>query len=186
MTQQRMTAEQVKALLARPRKRDQGHGDKAKPIYIPTNAHITRQGDTIRLVIPPPVSANSYWRNRVVHAPGRKPMSITYLSAQAKAYKAVVKRMGQYCEPFRGPVRVTARVFFPRRGADLGNAEKITSDSLQGIAFLDDKQIEEHHWYRGIDRDNPRIELEIVSLGKVTGLLFGEMEAPKAKRKGKA
>lgn len=178
-TQIKATVDEVRAMTAKPRKRDQGHGDKLKPIYVPYNAHATRDGDVIRLILPSPVSANSYWRSRVVEAAGRKPMAITYLSAQAKAYKAIVSKIGEHCEPFRGPVRLTARVFRPRRIGDLGNAEKVTSDALAGVAFVDDAQIVEHHWYQDLDRDNPRIEVEIVSLGKVDGILFDEPDEPK-------
>lgn len=151
-------------MAAKPRKRDQGHGDKLKPIHIPANAHATREGNTIRLVLPSPVSANSYWRSRVVQVPGREPMSITYLSAQAKAYKKAVKTICQGCEPFRGPVRVTARVFRARRAGDLGNFEKVTSDALEGVAFISDSQIAEHHWYLDDDKDNPRVEITIAAI----------------------
>ncbi|MDE2104093.1 MAG: RusA family crossover junction endodeoxyribonuclease [Patescibacteria group bacterium] len=181
-TQQKATVEEVREMTAKPPKRDQGHGDKFKPIRIPANAQATRDGDTIKLVLPVPVSANSYWRSRVVQAAGRKPMAVTYLSAQAKAYKALVKKIGEHCEPFRGPVRLTARVFRARRAGDLGNAEKVTSDALAGVAFIDDAQIVEHHWYQDLDRDNPRVEIEVVALEQVEGLLFDA--APGARRKG--
>lgn len=185
-TQRNATVEEVKAMAAKPRKRDQGHGDKEKPIYVPWNAHATREGDVIRLVLPSPVSANSYWRSRVVNAPGREAMAITYLSAQAKAYKAVVKKIGELCRPFRGPVRLTARVFRARRAGDLSNAIKVTEDSLIGIAIEDDAQVVEHHWHLDLDRSNPRIEIEIASLGAVAGLLFGEPDdGPATKRKAR-
>lgn len=165
-TQQKATVEEVREMAAKPRKREQAHRDKLKPIRVPSNAHATRDGDTIKLVLPVPVSANSYWRSRVVQGAGRKAMAITYLSAQAKAYKAVVKTIGADCEPFRGPVRLTARVYRARRAGDLSNAIKVTEDSLIGIAIEDDAQVVEHHWHQDIDRQNPRIEIEIVSLDK--------------------
>lgn len=166
-TQQKATVEEVREMAKKTRKRDQGHGEKLKPIRIPANAHATRDGEVIKLVLPVPVSANSYWRSRVVQATGRNPMAVVYLSAQAKAYKAVVKKIGANCEPLRGPVRLTARVFRARRAGDLGNAEKVTSDALAGVAFIDDAQIVEHHWYQDLDRDNPRVEIEVVAMETV-------------------
>lgn len=141
--------------------------DKEKPIVIPSGAHVTRDGDTIRMVLPYPPSVNDTRRNRVVMRNGKSPLAITYPSPIAKAYRAVVAKMGERCRPLRSCVRVTAKVFRPRRSGDLGNRGKLLFDCLEGIAFENDDQIVEEHWYRGDDAANPRIELEIVSLEKV-------------------
>lgn len=168
----RMSVDEVKALTGKPKKRDQGHGDKAKPIYLPPNAHATRDGGTIKLVLPLGPSSNSYWRTRVVQTSGRKPVAVTYLSADAKAYKAIVKKIGERCEPFRGPVTITAVVYRERRAGDLTNRCKCLEDSLEGIAYENDRQIVQACYRLMDDKHNPRVEIEIVSLGKVEGLLF--------------
>lgn len=56
---------------------------------------------------------------------------------------------------------MTAKVYRPRRVGDLMNREKVLSDALQGIAFHDDKQIVEAHFYQHDDKDNPRVEVEV-------------------------
>ncbi len=44
---------------------------------------------------------------------------------------------------------------------DLDNVEKIICDALQGLAYLDDKQIVEVHSFKAFS-DTPRVEIEIV------------------------
>lgn len=194
MTTPQLTPEQNEALRkqlasgADPKKigRKKSHRDQEKPIRIPSGACATRIGNTIKLVLPPAISANSYWRVRVI--PGSKPRAVTYLSAEAKAYKEAVAKIGESCEPFKGPVKMTARVFRERRAGDLGNFEKVTSDALQGIAFNDDCQVIESHWYLDHDKHNPRIEIEVVAVGYGQGWLMveGVIEEKQAKKGRKA
>ena len=152
-------------------KAKRSHRDRAKSLHIPKGAHATRDGDAIRLVLPYPPSANSYWR----HAKG-----VTYLSREAKDYRKVVALIGANCRPLRGPIRLTAYVYRPRRIGDLGNCEKVLSDALQGIAFEDDAQVVEQHLYRHDDKANPRAEVLVESLGPVNETLFDK--GPKRKR----
>jgi crossover junction endodeoxyribonuclease RusA len=95
-----------------------------------------------------PVSSNRYWR----HAGGR-----TYVSAEGKAFKLAVAMVlrPHFKEPVSGPIKVTYWLH-PRMNKDgsaselrldIFNAEKVTSDALNGIAWLDDKQIVEGHVY---------------------------------------
>lgn len=112
----------------------------------------------IVLTLPYAVSANVYWRTAA-----RGGRAMTYLSAAAKQYRADVSRI---CaahgidQPLSGRLSMHLRLF-PHRpldwkkrqrkiGAlwadtvqcvDLGNAEKVLSDALQGIAFEDDKML---------------------------------------------
>lgn len=168
--------------------RKKSHRDQEKPIRIPTGACASRVGNTIKLILPPMVSTNDYWRSRVIQGRGGKPQSITYLSAQAKAYKAAVRKIGEGCQPFKGPVHLTARVFRARRAGDLSNAIKVTEDSLIGVAIEDDSQVVEHHWYLDLDRNNPRIEIEVVAVGYGQGWLMveGVIEEKQAKKGRKA
>lgn len=109
----------------------------------------------ITITLPPPVSANVYWRTRVV-----KNVAMTYVSAEAKAFKQEVGWMlkaAGIIKPFPGRVAVKL-VLYPHRpldwqkrvqklGAawddgvrsiDLDNAIKVTLDAMKGIAFEDD------------------------------------------------
>lgn len=106
------------------------------------------------LTLPYPPSGNRYWR----HAKGR-----TYLSAEARAYRAAVARVAPTL-PLDGPVSVTLTVYRPRKAGDLDNTFKVLLDALNGLAWHDDSQIEELHGYRHDDKDAPRVEVEVKRL----------------------
>lgn len=142
-------------------------------------AHVSGR---ICLTLPYPVSANRYWRpvsmgHRNVMVPTK----------EAKAYREEVAwraRLAGLTEPLTGRVLLTLRLYPHRpqdwqrrqrldpetwdddvRCIDLGNAEKVLSDALNGIAWVDDKQ------HRRIvkDRCEPddqgaRVEVEIEPL----------------------
>lgn len=96
----------------------------------------------MRLILPYPVSANRYWRiwrNKAVR------------SAEATAYKSVVRRIAQEAGvvPSEGSVAVCLRLI-PKANKDgsvnktvidLDNALKVTLDALQGIAYHNDRQV---------------------------------------------
>ena len=48
-----------------------------------------------------------------------------------------------------------------RRRRDNDNITKTIKDALNGIAYVDDSQVAEEHFYRSIDRDAPRVEIVI-------------------------
>ena len=116
--------------------------------------------NTITLVLPYPISANRYWATRTVTPKGGKPMAMTYVTPEAKAFKADVTlaawRAGVRA-PLAGRVRLELWLYPHRpqdwqkrlrqlganwddgvRAVDLDNANKITLDALKGIAFEDD------------------------------------------------
>ncbi|HEX5750033.1 MAG TPA: RusA family crossover junction endodeoxyribonuclease [Archangium sp.] len=109
---------------------------------------------SIRLTLPYPPSANTYWKP----APGRGLVP----SDEARRYKAAVELIARRegVLPLTGPVRVTLRVYRPRRVGDLDNTRKVLLDALQGWGFLDDGQVSEDHGYR-LDDDpkHPRVEV---------------------------
>jgi crossover junction endodeoxyribonuclease RusA len=113
---------------------------------------------TYRFTLPYPPSANSIWRNVVIKGQAR-----TYLSTEARTYKlnAAKVALAAGCTPLDGDISMTLKVYRPRKVGDLGNREKILSDSLNGIAYHDDKQITEIHLYRFDDKSNARVEVEI-------------------------
>lgn len=111
---------------------------------------------TIILVLPYPISANRYWR------PVKLAKHITIVpTKEAKEYKATVQaavRAAGVTKPIEGRYQLDIRLY-PNRpldwqkrqrklGAawddsvmciDLGNAEKVLSDALNGCAIVDDK-----------------------------------------------
>ena len=111
----------------------------------------------IELILPYPPSANRYWRTAIVCNRVQ-----TYPSADAKTYKAEVKTIAMLSgirAPLTGRIALHVQLYPQRpqdwarrarrdpltwdddvRCIDLGNAEKVLSDALNGVAWLDDKQ----------------------------------------------
>lgn len=129
----------------------------------------------LTVTLPWPVSANVYWRTRVV-----KGVAMTYVSAEAKAFKADVSRLMRAAgctSPMPGRVAVALTLYPHRpqdwqkrqrklgvawddgvRSIDLDNAIKVTLDALKGIAIEDDV------WVRRIlaERAEPDGEARLV------------------------
>lgn len=123
------------------------------------------------LTLPYPISANRYWASRVISPKaGGRPQAMTYVTPDARAYKDRVAWMVKAAglrKPIEGRVAVQIRLYphrpldWERRqrklGAawddtvqciDLGNAEKVLSDALKGVAFGDDRWIRDIHLQR--------------------------------------
>jgi crossover junction endodeoxyribonuclease RusA len=129
----------------------------------------------LTVTLPWPVSANVYWRTRVV-----KGVAMTYVSAEAKAFKSDVTRLlrAAGCKaPLAGRVAVALTLYPHRpqdwqkrqrklgaawddgvRSIDLDNAIKVTLDAMKGVAFEDDV------WVRRIlaERAEPDGEARLV------------------------
>ena len=151
----------------------------------------------IRLTLPYPVSSNRYWRTRVM-GKGPRAHVQTYVSAEGNAYREEVAwraRLAGVREPIVGRVALTVRLF-PHRPLDwqkrqrkdpegwddtvqcidLGNCEKVLSDALNGVAWVDDKQ----HRRIVLERCEPdeggaRVEIEIepMAVASAQPALFG-------------
>lgn len=114
----------------------------------------------LTVTLPYPVSANRYWRTRVIKPKTGAAIVSTYVSAEAKEFKADVQRIVRAAgvrEPMTGRVAI-AYTLFPNRPQDfrtrmrklgdawhdtvqcidLDNAQKVLLDALKGIAFEDD------------------------------------------------
>ncbi|WP_323141301.1 RusA family crossover junction endodeoxyribonuclease [Massilia phyllosphaerae] len=135
----------------------------------------------IRLTLPYPISANRYWATRVIPGKGpRKAQAMTYVTPEAKAYKAEVQRLAMaagWHAPIIGRYAMHIQLY-PHRpvdwktrqrkfGAawddtvqciDLGNSEKVLSDALKDVVMPDDK------WGRRIllERMEPDGEARVV------------------------
>lgn len=68
-------------------------------------------------------------------------------------------------EPMNCPLTIEIKLYFKRGGKhDIDNFGKILLDSLTGIVWVDDSQIEQMIVSKFIDKSNPRIEIDITSL----------------------
>lgn len=135
----------------------------------------------IRLTLPIPPSANVYWRHAAIRGQAR-----VFLSAAAKAYRedAAWRARLSGVQPIEGRVALTVRLY-PHRPKDwqkrqrkdpetwddsvqcidLGNCEKVLSDALNGVAWVDDKL----HRRIVLERMEPddggaRVEVEIEAI----------------------
>lgn len=115
---------------------------------------------TLNFTLPMPPSSNRYWRT--VASNGR---AMTFVSEEAKRYKRQVARLIGLPALIQSSIAVTLRVFRPQRSGDLDNKLKVLFDSLQGVVYADDSQIVEIHAYRFEDKTNPRVEVEVRTLG---------------------
>lgn len=136
---------------------------------------------SITLTLPYPISANRYWATRTVKVKATgKAMAMTYVTPEAKAFKAEVEQLARAAgvsKPITGRVQLEIKLY-PHRpldwqkrmrqaGAawddsvqciDLGNAEKVLSDALKDVVMDDDK------WIRRIvsERMEPDGEARVV------------------------
>lgn len=142
--------------------------------------------NSITLTLPYPISANRYWATRVVTPKGGRPMAMTYVTPEAKAFKASVEllaRAAGIVAPITGRVRIDIKLF-PKRpldwqtrmrkfGAgwddtvmciDLDNARKVLYDSLKGVVMEDDKWVREETGKRMEPDGVPRVEVTITAM----------------------
>lgn len=112
----------------------------------------------MKLVLPLPPSANAYWRFVTINGSAR-----VLVSREAREYRKRVAGHALFADskPLVGPVAFTARVFRKQRRGDLKNFEKVMCDALEGVAYVNDSQIVESHFYLDDDKHNPRVEVEV-------------------------
>ena len=88
-------------------------------------------------------------------------------SAKALTYGQAFKlqAQNQKQEILSGDVVVTIRIWYASRRPDLD--ESLILDLLQDITYANDRQVKEKHIYwMGVDKDNPRCEIEVRSLAQ--------------------
>lgn len=115
------------------------------------------------LVLPYPISANRYWASRVIRVKAtRKWMAMTYVTPEAQEYKDQVAKIAIAAgvRPLECRVNFSLALYPERpqdwakraqrnpdtwddsvRCMDVLNADKVLCDALNGVAWLDDKQI---------------------------------------------
>jgi len=110
----------------------------------------------IALDLPMPPSANRYWRHtsRGVYRSSEAVAYIELLQWQAKEWDI---------EPLTGRVKFEAW-YSIRKNRDLDNCGKVLRDALQGIAYINDNQIDEIHERRKPFKDGGSVRVEITQL----------------------
>lgn len=91
-----------------------------------------------------------------------------YLSAKGKALKEDYQwqaKIQWQCEPLQCPISVVINTYHDNhRKNDWDNFHKLSMDALTGICYEDDSQIEQAIVTKHYDKENPRIEIEILTI----------------------
>lgn len=95
-----------------------------------------------RLVLPYPPSMNRMW---ATHVPKGWTRAVTYLTPEAKAYKSEVGWLAKaagFRTPTTRPIALKLTLV-PKNGVvmDLSNCLKVAEDALQGVAYVNDRQV---------------------------------------------
>jgi len=110
-----------------------------------------------------PLSTNNIYRSV---CRGRFPT--VYMSPQGKALKESYQwqaKMLHKGKPLEGDLEISIVIFQKtKRKTDWDNFNKIVMDSLSGIVWVDDSQIQVAHVEKAYDKENPRIELTIKNI----------------------
>lgn len=107
----------------------------------------------VQIIFGEPASkANS---RRVVRIAGQ---SRLIKSSKALIYSERFRKQVRPIDPLiETDVRVTIIIFYASRRPDLD--ESLILDLLQGVIYVNDRQVKEKHIYWGLDKDNPRAEI---------------------------
>lgn len=103
-----------------------------------------------------PLSTNQLYANggygrRILSPKGR-------VNKEAMAWEAMAQRRG---EPLTGPIAVHVFLWWPdRRGRDVDNIKALL-DAMNGVLWVDDKQIVFLLVEKGVDAARPRCELDV-------------------------
>ena len=114
----------------------------------------------VRLPLCP--SVNKYWRSIVVGGSVRVLLSRAGRKYKDDAQWQMVAQGINRQAMIEGPCVVNATVYFPNKRGDLDNRIKPTLDVIQGWCIPNDKNILALTFARDVDKDNPRIELEVL------------------------
>ena len=85
-------------------------------------------------------------------------------SQKALDYNEMFQKQCPKLSPLiEGDVSVTITIYYASRRPDLD--ESVILDAMQGLVYLNDRQVKEKHIFWGLDKTNPRAEI-IVELLK--------------------
>lgn len=95
-------------------------------------------------------------------------MSRIIKSAKALNYVELFKAQAKpMLEPFASDVAVTMHIHYASRRPDLD--ESLILDLLQGVMYLNDRQVKEKHIYWHLDKENPRTVIEVKKIPRPQG-----------------
>lgn len=74
-----------------------------------------------------------------------------------------------------GDIRMHITIYYASRRPDLD--ESLILDLLQGLVYINDRQVKERHTYWGLDPDNPRAEIVIEQIKKMPAVKRAKKES---------
>lgn len=86
------------------------------------------------------------------------------VSAEARAYRSQVWLMNKGNKLLAGDVHVTINVYRPRKAGDLNNRLDVLFDALEGVAYVDDKQIVSIRALRFDLKENPGVDVWVEAM----------------------
>lgn len=116
-----------------------------------------------RFTMPEPPSANRWWRTTTKKTK-KGFRTITYLSEEARDYKASIARVGSSML-LDGPISVSIDWFRGMASGDLDKRIGVVLDAMQGVFYSNDKQIVELHARRFDDPGNARLVVTVSEAG---------------------
>lgn len=111
---------------------------------------------------PAPLSTNNIYKI------ASKPFPRVYMSKEGKelkeSYQGQIKAFWGH-GIISGTVALYIKVYYgDKRKHDIDNGNKLLFDSLTGIVFKDDSQIEQLGITKYYDKEDPRVEIEVLDL----------------------
>ncbi len=84
-------------------------------------------------------------------------------SQKALDYNTSFQQQCPRCSPLiEGDVSVTMTIYYGSRRPDLD--ESVILDAMQGLVYLNDRQVKEKHIFWGLDKERPRAEIIVEQL----------------------
>ena len=129
----------------------------------PASPARTAGAEPLALTVPLPPSDNDHWRPVVRYMRGQ-PVAALILTDEARAYKRTLAMLLARVRPLEGPVRMRIRAHFANGRSDLANRIKALNDSLQGIAFENDRQVKALEICEGERAEPAYLDVEVLPL----------------------
>lgn len=100
---------------------------------------------------------------------GNRPALIK--SAKALSYVSAFKmQCPKLSSPLEDDLSVWIKIWYESRRPDLDDS--IILDAMQGLIYVNDRQVKERHIFWGLDRDNPRATIVVTEVGLTSAPAF--------------
>ena len=96
--------------------------------------------------------------------------TIKFMTKKGKDYKAKVIEQIQHLKPTAEPVVMTINFYYgDKRKRDVHGSLKALMDAMEGYIYQDDSQVIKLTITKAYDKNNPRAEVEVDTVGELYG-----------------